>query len=168
MGGKWKDASPTFCKVVERIESYFGMTANATRFNWYRDSSDWKPFHHDAAAMKPERFAHKQNCTIAASFGATRDVSFLHAKNGCTLDIPQPNGSAYTFGRDVNLEWKHGIKALPSDRTDSAGRISIICWGWLDQDDSGSRGAPLGIPGSRSAASSSEASAVGKRVEATP
>ena len=24
----------------------------ATRLNWYRDSSEWKPFHHDAAAIK--------------------------------------------------------------------------------------------------------------------
>ena len=26
----------------------------ATRLNWYRDSSEWKPFHHDAAAIKGE------------------------------------------------------------------------------------------------------------------
>ena len=26
-----------------------------TRFNWYRDGSDWKPFHHDSA---PELHAH--------------------------------------------------------------------------------------------------------------
>ena len=27
----------------------------ATRFNWYRDSSDWKPFHHDSAAFNAQR-----------------------------------------------------------------------------------------------------------------
>ena len=25
------------------------------RFNWYRDSSEWKPFHHDAAAVKEDK-----------------------------------------------------------------------------------------------------------------
>ena len=29
------------------------MTVEATRFNWYTDSSNWKPYHHDAAAIKP-------------------------------------------------------------------------------------------------------------------
>lgn len=30
------------------------MKVNATRLNWYRDSKEWKPYHHDAAAVKPE------------------------------------------------------------------------------------------------------------------
>lgn len=62
--------------VVEKIRTYFDMDIQATRFNWYRDSSDWKPYHHDAAAMKAH-MATKQNITIAASFGAERDVSFM-------------------------------------------------------------------------------------------
>ena len=62
--------------VVDKIRSYFDMDIQATRFNWYRDSSDWKPYHHDAAAMKAH-MATKQNITIAASFGAERDVSFM-------------------------------------------------------------------------------------------
>lgn len=32
-------------------------------FNWYRDSSDWKPFHHDSAAFNPS-MAKKQNCHL--------------------------------------------------------------------------------------------------------
>ena len=31
------------------------MDVQATRLNWYRDSSEWKPFHHDAAALKPDK-----------------------------------------------------------------------------------------------------------------
>ena len=31
------------------------MHVEATRLNWYRDSSEWKPFHHDAAALKPDK-----------------------------------------------------------------------------------------------------------------
>ena len=58
---------------------YFDMDVQATRFNWYRDSSEWKPFHHDAAAMK-EKFARTQNFTLAVSFGAEREAAFEHAK----------------------------------------------------------------------------------------
>ena len=42
------------------MAAYFDMDVNATRLNWYRDSSEWKPFHNDAAAMK-EIFARTQN-----------------------------------------------------------------------------------------------------------
>ena len=31
------------------------MHVEATRLNWYRDSSEWKPFHHDAAALKADK-----------------------------------------------------------------------------------------------------------------
>jgi hypothetical protein len=43
------------------------------------------------------------------------------------MSLPQPNGSCYAFGRDVNCEWKHGVLPLragearpsrPSSRTD--------------------------------------------------
>jgi len=53
-GGRWKDASPTFQRVIARMEEYFGIRIKATRFNHYRDDKDWKPYHHDAAAVKRE------------------------------------------------------------------------------------------------------------------
>ena len=37
------------------------MDVQATRLNWYRDSSEWKPFHHDAAAMKPDKVSTTNN-----------------------------------------------------------------------------------------------------------
>ena len=43
------------------------MDIKATRFNWYRDSSEWKPFHHDAAAVKPH-IAKIQNLTVGIFF----------------------------------------------------------------------------------------------------
>ena len=75
----WKEKCPTFNYVVEKMAGYFDMDVQATRFNWYRDSSEWKPFHHDAAAMK-EKFARTQNFTLAVSFGAEREAAFEHAK----------------------------------------------------------------------------------------
>ena len=75
----WKEKCPTFSWVVETMATYFDMDVKATRLNWYRNSEEWKPFHHDAAAMK-EKFAKNQNFTLAVSFGAERDAAFEHAK----------------------------------------------------------------------------------------
>ena len=79
MRGSWKKNSPTFTRIVGQMREYFKMDIKATRFNWYRDQTDWKPFHHDAAAIKP-KFAKMQNITVAASFGAEREIGFEHAK----------------------------------------------------------------------------------------
>ena len=40
--------------ILDKLRDYFGMHIEATRLNWYRDSNEWKPFHHDAAAIKVE------------------------------------------------------------------------------------------------------------------
>ena len=52
---KWKDHSPTFLAIVEKIAAYFQMDINATRLNYYKDASSWKPYHHDAAAIKKDK-----------------------------------------------------------------------------------------------------------------
>lgn len=43
--------SQTFNVVIDRLCDYFNIKKQSigTRFNWYKDSSDWKPFHHDSA-----------------------------------------------------------------------------------------------------------------------
>ena len=131
---RWKDASPTFQMVMERIKFYFNMDVKATRLNWYRDDSEWKPFHHDAAAIKPDK-AKTQNFTVAVSFGAERDAAFEHAGTKTVISMPQPNGTIYTFGKDVNILWRHGILQVPPERQTQQGRISIIAWGWIPQFD---------------------------------
>ena len=127
----WKEECPTFNMVLEKIKSFFNMKIKATRFNWYKDTSQWKPFHHDAAAIKPH-VAKVQNLTVGISFGAERDAAFEHAKTNTRISIPQPNGSLYAFGNKVNLEWKHGIPQLPPEKQSNNGRISVIAWGWVD------------------------------------
>jgi len=128
--------SPTYNMIVDRLCEYFHIDKSkevGTRFNWYRDSSDWKPFHHDSAAFNPQR-AKNQNITIGASFGATRELAFIRAKEytdgeKCKLYFPQTNNGVFSFGRDANILWKHGINALPPNEQDGKGRISIILWG---------------------------------------
>ena len=125
--------SPTFKMVQDKISHYFSIpqTSVGTRFNWYRDSTDWKPFHHDSAAFNPKRAAN-QNITIGASFGSSRELALLHAKDGSKVYFPQTNGMLFSFGRDVNINWKHGINALTPEEQNmlgGKGRISIILWG---------------------------------------
>jgi hypothetical protein len=125
----WKDMCPTFNMIIERIQTFFRMRIEATRFNWYRDTSQWKPFHHDASGVKPEKAA-IQNFTVALSLGATRDAAFEHAATKTTISLPQPDGTIYCFSKDTNIIWRHGI--LQERETRDIGRISIICWGWID------------------------------------
>ena len=99
----------------------------------YRDASDWKPFHHDSAAFNPQRAAN-QNCTVGVSFGAERELAFLHAQDSeQKIYFPQKNGTLFFFGRDVNIHWKHGVNALGREEQEALGvnkgRISIILWG---------------------------------------
>ena len=86
----------------------------ATRLNWYRNSKEWKPFHHDAAAIKPDK-AKTQNLTVGVSFGAERDAAFEHAKTKTVMSMPQPNGTIYVFAKDVNIIWRHGILQVLKD-----------------------------------------------------
>jgi hypothetical protein len=130
----WKKHAPTFNMVIERIKAYFSMNVQATRFNWYKDQSEWKPFHHDAAAVKPE-MAKKQNFTVGVSFGCTRDAAFEDAETKKVLSLPLTDGSTYCFARDTNILWRHGILQVPPGQQKQEGRISVIAWGWVDQDE---------------------------------
>lgn len=69
---KGPEGSPAFQKIQDQMGDYFKVTRKSvgTRFNWYRDPSDWKPYHHDSAAFDPFR-AKNQNCTVG---GGCRDI----------------------------------------------------------------------------------------------
>ena len=125
----WKELCPTFNFVIEKIKKYFDIDIQATRLNWYKDTSQWKPFHHDAAAVKSDK-AKLQNFTVAVSFGATREAAFEHATTKTVVSMPQQDGCIYAFSNSTNVIWRHGI--LQDIPVKSNGRISIICWGWID------------------------------------
>jgi hypothetical protein len=125
----WKNKCPTFGLVIERIKDFFAMDIQATRFNWYKDTSQWKPFHHDSAYVNPEK-AKVQNFTVAVSFGCVRDAAFEHARTRTVLSFPQDDGMVYCFSNDTNGIWRHGI--LQNKTQQDLGRISIIAWGWID------------------------------------
>jgi hypothetical protein len=128
---QWKSQCPTFALIIDKIKEYFKMDIKATRLNWYKDSTEFKPYHHDAAAVDSVK-AKTQNFTVGVSFGATRTVSFQHAKTRTVVDFPLINGMTYCFSKDTNIEWRHGIP-LAKDTIGDSGRISIIAWGWNEQ-----------------------------------
>ena len=41
--------------VIKTIADFFNMDVKETRFNRYRNSNDWKPYHHDAAAFNSDK-----------------------------------------------------------------------------------------------------------------
>ena len=129
---KWKKQCPTFNMVLERMANYFDMDVKATRFNWYRNSDEWKPYHHDAAAIDDKK-ARTQNLTVSVSFGEPRDIAFQHAKTGSTVCFPLGDGFLYTFASLVNVQWKHGVPQVHPDDAHDKGRISIVMWGWSTQ-----------------------------------
>jgi hypothetical protein len=142
----YKDKVPTFMMVINRIKDYFNMDIKATRFNLYQNDQ-WKPFHHDASAIDPEK-AKIQNFTVGVSFGAPREIAFEDAINPPrhrrVISIVLPNATTYAFTRDINVNWKHGVPQLPPNkRDDTAGRISIIAWGYINQTEAGGVNSPL-------------------------
>ncbi len=130
----WKKKVPTFGYIIDEIKRIFKVDVKSTRFNWYRDTNEWKPFHFDAAAVKEDKAA-TQNITVGLSLGRTREVAFEHAKTRTTVCIPLPNNTVYSFSKNVNIEWRHGIPQVPPEEYEEKGRISIIAWGWTDMDD---------------------------------
>jgi len=131
----WKSYSPTFNFIIKQLCSYFCMTQSATRLNYYVDEHDWKPYHHDAAALKPHK-AKTQNITVGASFGTTREISFesthRNNKERIRINFPLKISPVYAFGNQVNIDFKHGIPQIKEciDKSIDTGRISVIIWGY--------------------------------------
>lgn len=130
----WKNECPTFNKILDRLVDFFNVDIKATRFNWYTNSDQWKPFHHDAAAFDPRK-EKSQNITIALSFGMTRYTALeFHEENinkeKTTISIPIADGEIYVFSNTTNKLWKHGI--LQEKKYQEEGRVSIIIWGWVN------------------------------------
>jgi hypothetical protein len=134
----YKEKVPTFMSVINKIKDYFKMDIKATRFNWYRNDKEWKPFHHDASYIDPEK-AKIQNFTVGVSFGATRDIAFEDAIENKghrrVISFPLVNGTTYAFTRDINSNWRHGVPQLAENKQRQEGRISIIAWGFVNQEE---------------------------------
>lgn len=119
------DFSPTFRKIVNRMAEYFDIEIYHTRLNFYKDGSDWKPFHHDSHAYGNKSL--REDFTMGSSFGASRELAILHDKTEQQFRFPQNNGDIFAFTSKVNQLFQHGIPK--SNKIDIGPRFSIIVWG---------------------------------------
>ena len=116
-GGWGGDAEPlraryVFGAVIARLGEYFDLDIFATRLNFYRDGSDWKPFHHDSHAYAKGHGGVKEDFTVGASFGAQRHLAWRHAVDNSSdaqFSFPQANGDVFAFASDVNDRFMHGV-----------------------------------------------------------
>lgn len=117
--------SPTFNELVQKMSEHFKVKVFATRLNYYRDGSDFKPFHHDSHAYLKGTDI-KEDFTMGASFGASRDLVFMHPESKNKFSFPQNNGDIFAFNSEVNSRFMHGV---PKASGLIGPRISIIAWG---------------------------------------
>jgi hypothetical protein len=108
---RWQQAqargeAPMYTAVHARIEEWFQMKIQGKRYNHYRDMTNWKPFHHDSAALDKDagkgkggggkggggkggggkggggkgggrpHMCESQNMTVGVSFGEARQAAF--------------------------------------------------------------------------------------------
>lgn len=117
------DSSRTFSEIVNKLSKHFNVTILQTRINYYKDGSDFKPFHHDSHAYHDTI---REDFTMGVSFGVSRKLDFKHEKSGRVFSFPQNNGDVFAFDSNVNKLFLHGVPKAP---TVSGDRISCICWG---------------------------------------
>jgi alkylated DNA repair dioxygenase AlkB len=117
--------SPVFNSIVAFLDAYFDVEVYASRLNYYRDGSTWKPFHHDSHAYGGK--ALREDFTVGISLGQNRALEFLHEPSNRKFSFPQHNGDCFAFTSDVNTRFQHGV---PKSSDPSCGdRFSIIVWG---------------------------------------
>lgn len=114
--------SQTFKEIVDKMAIYFGVKVLQTRLNYYHDGTDWKPLHHDSHAYGDK----EENFTMGASFGASRELLFLHKESESKFTFPQNNGDVFAFNKEVNQKFMHGV---PKKTGKIGDRLSIIAWG---------------------------------------
>lgn len=120
--------SKTFMDVVDKMAKHFGVEVMQTRLNYYRNGTDFKPLHHDRHAYGTGADKIREDFTMGASFGASRDLDIVHVGTNLKFSFPQNNGDVFAFNSEVNKLFMHGI---PKDFRKSGPRISIIAWGKL-------------------------------------
>ena len=150
---KYEDPSfsRTFNEIVGRMAAFFDVEVHATRLNFYRDGSDWNPFHHDSHAFGANGV--KEDFTMGVSFGESRSLAFLHEPSASQFALPQHNGDVFAFTSVANKRFKHGVPRGRASIGGSGGgcRFSIIAWGRRNAITRDNAGAdePLG-PNARS------------------
>lgn len=117
--------SPTFNKIIDMLSVYFELDVYATRLNYYRDGSQWKPQHHDSHAYGDR--SEKEDFTAGITLGSSRSLLFVHVESRQEFSFPQNNGDCFAFSSEVNQAFTHGVPR--NTKTYVGDRFSIIAWG---------------------------------------
>lgn len=117
-------APPALREAVARMEDAFGIRASASRLNCYRSNKDYKPLHYDRGRDSQG----VPQMTVGASFGATRDLSFVHVASGVTTVFPQRNGDVFAFTPEINQVFMHGVPKVGCGRGRGASRSGWDAW----------------------------------------
>lgn len=118
------DISDTFNDIIDMLAEYFDVEVYATRLNYYRDGSQWKPQHHDSHAYGGR--SEREDFTVGITLGADRSLLFIHEASGKEFSFPQKNGDCFAFTGEVNQLFTHGVPRVHKTVGD---RFSLIAWG---------------------------------------
>jgi len=121
------EACSARAELVKRMEEAFGIRASAVRLNLYRSNRDYKPLHYDRGRDSEG----VPQMTVGASFGAARELTFMHVKSGVTVSFPQCNGDVFAFTPEINEVFMHGVPRVGGDLSTEPDnpRMSLIIWG---------------------------------------
>lgn len=114
---------PIVNDIVKKMSEYFNVSVCQIRVNYYPDNKSWKPFHKDSHKTSDGQ---KENFTMGASFGDTRELEFKHETSNVKFSFPQNNGDCFAFTSDVNNIFLHGV---PKTSVNVGPRVSVIAWG---------------------------------------
>lgn len=120
------EISSTFNEIVKKMGEHFKVEILQTRLNYYKDGSDWKCLHKDRHAYGSGKEKIREDFTIGASFGASRELEFVHDETGNKFNFPQNNGDVFAFDSNINKKFMHGV---PKNWSVKEPRFSIIAWG---------------------------------------
>lgn len=120
------EISKTFQEVVKKMAEYFNVNIMQTRLNYYEDESDWKCLHKDRHAYGKGENKIREDFTMGASFGHSRNLEFVHDETKNKFSFPQNNGDVFAFDSDINKKFMH---CVPKEMNTVGPRISIIAWG---------------------------------------
>jgi len=120
------ELSETFREIIKRMSDHFDVEVLQTRLNYYPDESSYKPMHKDRHAYGEGAEKIREDFTMGASFGSSRNLDFQHEESGCVFTFPQNNGDVFAFDANINKKFLHGV---PKVSRKTGPRFSLIAWG---------------------------------------
>jgi len=124
--------SKTFNNIIDAMAMHFNVKIIQTRLNYYKDYTSYKPLHKDSHSYYTDENGNtlKENFTMGASFGFTRELEFMHEESKTKFSFPQNNGDIFAFNSQINDKFLHGVpKIQKNPHKHISDRISIIAWG---------------------------------------